>query len=440
MRPSLVALTALSLSPLLGCGSSGEGAGGSASTTASGDSASSASGAGGAIGAGGATGAGGAIATTGAGGATSASTGDATTATATATSAAASSSASGGPMFSCSPSQQPTTNGGGTCSGLNQAWTARGINVGYYAFKVTQPLTQYSGDFSGAPGTVFQAGAASKGVILQVIPPGSYVGLSSTGPYYDPPSDCFPAGKACGDPSHSACPDSNPPMRPALGGFVWGYAYSGASHMQGWIPFDPASLEFAGYDAGHPCALGPAGLDYEVHSACGQATSCAGTNPTCGATNKCDEGQDDCGNTICGAVSGGPLTPAAWHRTVSKPSGGHACTQKTPPHPSVTCLANGGDADFFFIYPFGAYAYWAQNSTTKNWLHYGDKVQVYYHTHDAQDVVWDFVEVLQTGAVVLTPASDGAGAPAACTSGNPAACTPCKNGGSCGWVQDVFLK
>ncbi len=160
-------------------------------------------------------------------------------------------------MFSCSPSQQPTTNGGGTCSNLNQAWTARGINVGYYAFKVTQPLTQYSGDFSGAPGTVFQAGPASKGVILQVIPPGAYVGLSSTGPYYDPPSDCFPAGKTCGDPSHSACPDSNPPMRPALAGFAWGYAYSGASHMQGWIPFDPASLEFAGYDAGHPARSGP---------------------------------------------------------------------------------------------------------------------------------------------------------------------------------------
>jgi hypothetical protein len=438
MRTPIVALAALALALLAGCGSAGGGTGGSAASTsaASGDGGATTSSASAMGGAPGTTGAGGApsvtSATVGAGGASE-------TATAT-TGAAASSSASGGPMFSCTPDQTPTTNGGGTCSGLDQAWTARGINVGYYAFKVTQPLPQYSGDFSGNPGTVFQAGAGSKGVILQVIPAGAYVGFSSTGPYYNPPSDCFPAGKACGDPSHSACPDSNPPMRPTLAGFAWGYAYSGASHMQGWIPFDPASLDFAGYDAGHPCALGPAGLDYEVQSACGQATNCAGQNPTCGATNKCDEGADDCGNPSCGAVSGGPLTPASWHRTVSKPAGDHACTQKVPPNPAVSCFANGADPDFFFVYPFGAYLYWAQNSTTKYWLHHGDKVQVYFHNHDAQGVVWDFVEVLQSGAPILTPASDGAGAPAGCTSGNPAACTPCKNGGTCGWVQDVFLK
>lgn len=110
------------------------------------------------------------------------------------------------------------------------------------------------------------------------------------------------------------------------------------------------------------------------------------------------------------------------------------------PHPSIACFANGNEPDFFLAYPFGAYLYWGQNSTTKHWLHYGDRVQSYFHTRDAQNVVWDFVEVLNSGAGILTPASDGSGAGGACSADNPAACTPCKNGGTCGWVQEVFLK
>lgn len=340
---------------------------------------------------------------------------------------------------SCLPTQKASTDGGGQCAGLSQAWTARGINVGYYAFKVTKEIAQYSGDYGGDPAAIFTAGGATKGVILQKVPVGAYVGLSSTGPNYTPEGQCFPSG-SCGL-DESACTNDSPPMRPSLGpapGYVWGYAYQGGSHMQGWFPYDPASLQFAGFDAAHPCARGPAGVDYEVHAACGKPTACAGGNISCGQANRCNEGADDCGATSCGAMSGGPLTPSAWKRTVKAPTGVHACA-KAVPHPSVKCFANGSDPDFFFVYPFGAYLYWAQNSTTKHWLHYGDQVQVYFHTRDAQGVLWDFVEVLQTGAPALTPKSDGAGAPASCTSADPSTCTPCKNGGTCGWVQDVFL-
>lgn len=399
-----------------GGGVGGAGQGGDATT------APSATGVGGAAGLGGAAGVGGAA--------------QATTAPAATTSA---STGAGNPFGGCLPTQQATTNGGGTCSDLDEAYTARGINVGYYPFKVLTPVPQYSGDFSGTQGTIFTSSGPWKGVVLQMIPAGSYVGLSSSGPWYNPASDCL-ASNSCGDPSVDACTDDSPPLRPSVGGFAWGYAYDGASHMQGWIPLDGAALEFAGFDAGHPCALGPAGVDFEVHSACNMTTSCAGDQNTCGAANKCDEGADDCGRTQCGAMSGGPLTPSAWHRTVGSPSGAHACTTTTPPNPSVACLANGSDPDFFFVYPFGAYLYWGQNSTTKAWLHYGDGVQAYFHTRDAQGVLWDFVEVLASGAPALTPASDGAGAVSPCSSTSPQDCTPCKNGGTCGWVQDVFLQ
>ena len=106
----------------------------------------------------------------------------------------------------------------------------------------------------------------------------------------------------------------------------------------------------------------------------------------------------------------------------------------------MKCLPNGPDPDAFLVYPFGAYAYWAQNSTTKAWLHYGDGVQVYFHSRDAQGVLWDFVEVLSSGAPLLTPPSDGSGAAPPCSSSNPGACTPCKNGGTCGWIKDVFVQ
>jgi hypothetical protein len=338
----------------------------------------------------------------------------------------------------CVPLQQATTAGGGQCGDLNQAWTARGINVGYYAFRVVAPIEQYSGDYTGPPGVVFSAGGASKGVILQIIQAGQYVGLSSSGPWYNPPVDCF-AGASCGDGTRGACADSSPPLRPGIAGFVWGYGYQDASHMQGWIPYDRSRLVFAGFDAGHPCALGPAGVDFEVHSACGAATACSGANPTCGAVNRCDEGADDCGRTDCGAQSGGALTPTAHRSTVIKPSNAVTCTLKTPPHPSVLCAPNGTVVDHFFVYPFGAYLYWGQDSTTKHWLHHGDLVQSYFHTRDSAGVLWDFVEVLGSGAPSLTPASDGAGAASPCSASNTAACVPCKNGGTCGWIQAMFL-
>jgi hypothetical protein len=338
----------------------------------------------------------------------------------------------------CLPKAAATTKGGGRCGGLNQAWTARGINVGYYPFLVTKPIPQYSGDFSGKQGSIFAAGGGHKGVILQIVPAGSYVGLSSTGPWYQPASDCF-TGASCGAASVPACVDSSPPLRPALHGHYWGYAYDGASHMQGWFRWDPASLRFAGFDPEHPCARGPANVDFEAASACGQPTVCKGPNVTCGASNPCSEGADDCGRAECGAASGGPLTPAAHRMLVRLPPAAVKCTTK-PPHPSVLCLPNGGRIDFFFVYPFGAYLYWAQNSTTKHWLHYGDVVQVYYHNRDSEGVLWHFVEVLESDAPSLTPASDGSGAAPPCSSSNPSACSPCKNGGTCGWIQAHFLE
>lgn len=338
----------------------------------------------------------------------------------------------------CKPAEQATTDGGGRCADLNQAWTARGINAGYYPYKAVAQVTQYSGDFGGDPASIFQAGGPTKGVILQQIPPGSYIGLSTTGPWYNPAGDCQ-QGDTCGNKDIDACTDSATPLRPGVGGFYWGYAYQGASHMQGWIYYDPAAMVFAGFDGGHPCALGPAGLDYEVASACGQATACSGNNRTCGDANPCSEGADDCGRVQCGAESGGPLTPSAHRKIVSYPGGTHPCA-KNVPNPSITCFANGNDPDFFLVYPFGAYLYWGQNSTTKVWLHYGDRTQSYFHTRDAQGVLWDFVEVLQSGAPLLTPASDGAGGGGGCSADKPNLCTPCKQGGTCGWVQEVFLK
>lgn len=342
-------------------------------------------------------------------------------------------------VASCIPESRATTQGGGRCDDLAQAWTARGINVGYYPYRVEAPLEMYSGDYTGAPGAVFAAGPGRAGVLLQVIPRGAYVGLSTTGPWYDPPTGCLEEGASCGVPGRAACGDSSPPLRPPLAGFVWGYAYQGASHMQGWIPADFTRLSFAGFDPNHPCALGPAGADFEVHSACGAQTVCRGERRTCGATNPCTEGADDCGRAECGAMSGGALTPSAHRATVTRPSGVHVC-ERTPPHESVRCLENGGERDFFFVYPFGAYLYWAQNSTTKHWLHYGDRVQSYYHARDAQGVLWDFVEVTSSGAPTLTPVSDGAGAGGGCSAENPDACEPCRNGGTCGWIQSVFLR
>jgi hypothetical protein len=163
------------------------------------------------------------------------------------------------------------------------------------------------------------------------------VGLSSTGPYYDPEPDCYP-GPGCGDPDVFACVDSTPPLRPGIAGYYWGYAYSGASHMQGWIYADPTSIAYAGDDPTHPCALGPAGADYEVAEACGTPTSCSGGTPSCRDTNSCTEGSDDCGATSCGAESGGALTPSAHQGTLALPAA-HACTTKTPPDPSVLCPA-----------------------------------------------------------------------------------------------------
>ena len=338
----------------------------------------------------------------------------------------------------CKPAEQATSDGGGRCGDLEQAWTARGINAGYYPFRVVAPVTQYSGDYSGDPNAVFTPGPTSAGVILQVVQPGSYIGLSTTGPWYTPAGDCQ-MGDTCGNPNIEACSDPAVPLRPNLGGFHWGYAYSNASHMQGWFYYDPAAMVFAGFDPAHPCARGPAGLDFEVATACGQPTACSGGNITCGAANPCSEGADDCGREACGAMSGGALTPTAHRKKVSYPPGTHPCSMNVP-HPSVTCFANGNDPDFFLTYPFGAYVYWAQNSTTKHWLHYGDRVQSYFHTRDAQGVLWDFVEVLDTGAAVLTPASDGSGSGNGCSADNTAACDPCHNGGTCGWIQEVFLK
>lgn len=333
-----------------------------------------------------------------------------------------------------------TGEGGGRCEGLAQAWSARGINVGYYAFRANREVLQLSGDFDGDVTEVFARGATAAGVVLQRVPAGAYIGLSSVGPNYNPPTGC--QVDTCGNPSRHACSEDSPPLRAPAGNgvFYWGYAYNGASHMQGWFLVSPGSLTYVGDDGAHPCALGPAGADFEVRSACGRATRCRGTNPSCGAVNTCEEGNDDCGRASCGARAGGALTPSAWRRTVTAPSQTHACTMREPPHASVRCLENGRERDFFFVYPFGAYLYWAQNSTTKAWLHYGDRVQVYFHNRDAQGVLWDFVEVLSSGAPALTPPSDGRGAAVPCSDTNPGACAPCRNGGTCGWVQDVFLR
>ncbi len=126
-------------------------------------------------------------------------------------------------------------------------------------------------------------------------PWGAYIGLSSVGPNYNPPTGC--QVDTCGNPSRHSCSENNPPLRAPAGNgvFYWGYAYNGACHMQGWFLVSPGVLTYVGDDGTHPCALGPAGADYEVRSACGRVTRCRGTNPSCGAVNTCEEGNDDCG-------------------------------------------------------------------------------------------------------------------------------------------------
>lgn len=75
-------------------------------------------------------------------------------------------------------------------------------------------------------------------------------------------------------------------------------------------------------------------------------------------------------------------------------------------------------------------------SPTKHWLHHGDHLQSDWHTRAAQGALWDLVEVLGTGAPMLT----SAGASAGCNTDDTAACDPCKHGGPCGRTQDVFLE
>ena len=108
-------------------------------------------------------------------------------------------------------------NGGGTCSGIDQAFSARGINAGYYPFRVLRPIVQFSGDHDGDGATVFSAGPRRRGVVLQTIPAGVYVGLSTVPGNYDPPTGCDVA--TCGNPSRAACGDSSPALRAPVAGF-----------------------------------------------------------------------------------------------------------------------------------------------------------------------------------------------------------------------------
>jgi hypothetical protein len=148
-----------------------------------------------------------------------------------------------------------------------------------------------------------------------------------------------------------SCSD-NPPLRPSLNGFVFGYKRDGAT--SGWVPAD--ALEFAGYDAA-PCADGPSNDDFGVahnpYDGCA-AIACDGQK-SCAATNGPNDGTGDCG---------GHTTDVA--RTVSATD---------------------------------AYLRYAPSSTALRYLHQGDQVQVLYDNEQG----WFFVEVTSSTCPSLSP-------------------------------------
>jgi hypothetical protein len=221
-----------------------------------------------------------------------------------------------------SPADPACTGGGGEagtkCGNIADAHVANGVNVGYYPFKIK-------------PGVATHLYTCDDRFI-QDLNPGDGFAVQST--------------------RNPSCSD-NPPLRPDLAGFVFGY--SRGSSKSGWVP--ASALEWTGY-AGGTCADGPASADFEVahdpYDGCA-ATVCSGGFHTCAAANGPNDGSGDCGGKTMNVS-----------RTVKSD-------------------------DMYLRY--------APLSTAVRYLHKGDVVKVLYDNLKG----WSFVEVTGTTCPVLTP-------------------------------------
>lgn len=215
--------------------------------------------------------------------------------------------------------------GGPTCGGIGDAWTKAAVNVGFYPFKIK-------------PGVQTKLFTCDNRAIEDLGPGQGFAAQSTRNP---------------------GCVD-NPPLRPALGGFVFGYARGSA--RGGWVPAD--ALEFTGY-AGGACADGPASADFQVahnpYDGCKPMTCDDPLKQSCVATN----------------------TPPA----------------DDPNHAKSDCGGAGLD-QLREIVAEDLYLRYAPFSTAIRYLHKGDRFNVLYDNKKG----WVFGEVTQTTCPLLTPA------------------------------------
>lgn len=208
--------------------------------------------------------------------------------------------------------------GGMTCGGLGDAWTKSAVNIGYYPFKIKPGVNTNLYTCDNRP--------------IEALGPGQGFAAQST--------------------RNPGCIE-NPPLRPALNGFVFGYARGSAK--SGWVPAD--ALEFAGYDGGS-CADGPASADFQVlhnpYDGC-KAMACDG-QLGCMAVNGANDGANDCGGS--------------------------------------------GKNEDRTVAVDDLYLRYAPQSTAYHYLHNNDKVHVLYANAGGQ---WLFVEVTGTTCPALTP-------------------------------------
>jgi hypothetical protein len=221
-----------------------------------------------------------------------------------------------------SPDADPNCTGPGgeagmKCGGISDAYVANAVNIGYYPFRIKA-------------GYATHLYTCDNRAIEDLSPGQGFAAQSTRNP-------------SCSD---------NPPLRPSLNGFVFGYARG--TMTSGWVPAD--ALEFAGYDGG-PCTDGPSNEDFEVahnpYDGCA-ALVCDGTQ-SCAAANDPNAGTSDCGGHTTNVT-----------RTVSA-------------------------TDLYLRY--------APGSTALRYLHQGDQVQVLYDNQQG----WFFIQVTATTCPALSP-------------------------------------
>lgn len=288
----------------------------------------------------------------------------------------------------CTPdlAPDPTNNqmAGGACDGIPGAYTKRGVNVGYYPFRLLRSVAfVYDG---GAP---IGAGEAPRGAL---------VALASTPSNYDA-ARCQDSGTSvapcCGagycQSGASACETDSPPLRAGIpvtralpdgrrevtAYAFWGYvvvAAGGApANVFGWFLLDDQAAVYVGdLSEGRGPAHGPEGNEFEVAScgraprSCRVAVSALARARTCGSVNRCDEGGGDCQRC---------------------PDGG--CRRRLDPTANVSEVARASVP----ASEWGPVLRWAPDSSPRGWLRWGDEVRVHYRNYNRQGEWWVFVEV-----------------------------------------------